>query len=126
MIQLREQYWAVEVADNGKSFEIGIDENRKPYLTYTMAQISNGFNSGDVAFMIELPPGTWEIVCTSKSVTEKQAAAIVERNDFGYFIYMNNYTCIATYYQTPKPSLRSLLTSKGCVLNKNYLILKKQ
>jgi hypothetical protein len=76
--------------------------------------------------MTILPPGTWEIVCTSKEATEEQAAQIVERDGNGYKDYAagppeNDYGD----FVLASNSLNSLLTSKGCDLKNNYLILKK-
>jgi hypothetical protein len=50
-----------------------------------------------------LPAGNWQIVCTSKDIVAGNELGIIDANEF-----------------------ISLLTSKGCDLNKTYLILKKQ
>jgi hypothetical protein len=75
-----------------------------------------------------LPPGTWEIVCTSKEATCDQAYEIVEQDDEGFKDYNKtplNFMCDIPFLD-PLPSLASLMTSKGFDINKNYLILKKQ
>lgn len=79
---------------------------------------------------VDLPPGTWEIVCTSKEATDEQAAGITEQQIGGgkYKDYqlVGSYAQYGTYILPfAVTSLNSLLTSKGCDLNMNYLILKK-
>jgi hypothetical protein len=73
-----------------------------------------------------LPPGTWEIVCTSKGATYMQATTIVEHLRGGFVNYDGNSVPQTGGYDTPFKSLNSLLTSKGCDTNRNWLILKKQ
>lgn len=69
-----------------------------------------------------LPPGTWQIVCTSKEATYMQAAQVVEHYRGGFVNYHTEIKAPA--FQTPFQSLNSLLLSRGCDINKNYLILK--
>lgn len=114
MIQLRDNYWAVEVADPQHAVISG----------NTITWSANGAQGRG---FIALPPGDWQIVCTSKGVTRMQAREIVERTHEGgfgrsseeYRHYKNNGVCFDPLY-----SLNTLLTSKGCDLNKNWLILK--
>jgi len=75
---------------------------------------------------IKLPPGIWEIVCTSKSATEEQAREIAERNGEGWIDYDKDHFHHDIPYPEAVDAFSSLLTSKGCDLNKNWLILKKQ
>lgn len=69
--------------------------------------------------------GEWEVVCTSKEATEEQAAGIVEEYRIRGNLRYEDYTREFMWQETAIDSLRSLLTSKGCDLNKNYLIVKK-
>lgn len=78
--------------------------------------------------MIRLPPGTWEIVCTSKGITRDHAHEIVQwfeiAGQTGYRDY--SFTDDLRYpFIDPLNSFISLLASKGCDLNKTYLIIKK-
>lgn len=114
MIHLREQYWAVEVPD--KYAQITID----PVEPVLMWWSYEGTETGVI-----LPLGTWEIVCTSKEAGEEQAQAIVEEFSLRGNIRYTDYTRQYMWHGTAIESLQSLLTSKGCDLNKNYLILKK-
>lgn len=79
--------------------------------------------SGDkeTLIVIDLPPGNWQLICTTKEVTEEQAKGIVEREE-GEF---KDYECDEAVYMYAANSLRSLLTSKGLDPNKNYLLIKK-
>jgi hypothetical protein len=61
-----------------------------------------------------LPPGTWEIVCTSKGATEDDCAIIA---GLSFQDVVHGYS--RTFFHDQ-------LTSKGCDLNKNWLIFKKQ
>lgn len=115
MIELRENYWAVEVPDDANGFKI--------------TDKSIGFYDGqpslkDIRF-IHLPPGTWEIVCTSKAITNDHASDIVDRAGEGWIDYdKDNF-----HYDIPLPdpmqSFETMLTSKGCDKDKTFLILKK-
>jgi hypothetical protein len=110
MIHLRDNYWAVEVPDPQHAVISG----------NTITWSANGAQGRG---FIALPPGTWDIVCTSKA-TEEQAASIVERDGELYLDYVS-FRGLQNYTDNPLESLKSILTSKGCDLNKTYLILKK-
>jgi len=62
---------------------------------------------------IDIPPGTWEIVCTSKDATEDECAIISG---------LSLHDVVHGYSRT---FFHDLLTSKGCDVNKSYSILKK-
>jgi hypothetical protein len=112
MIHLREQYFALQVADANNAV---ISGNTITWKTEN-AQ-ARGF--------IPLPPGTWEVVCTSKEATEDQLKDIIPEMKVGqrYQNYNGDYP---VWYHSRRESFRSLLTSKGCDVNRNWLILKKQ
>jgi hypothetical protein len=76
--------------------------------------------------VIKLEPGTWEIVCTSKEATEellKVMDDVLQHNNFKE--WFQNFNERLSYYFNRVASFNSLLASKGCDLNKNWLILKK-
>lgn len=135
MIELRENYWAVELTNLGdqyKSFTI-LEPDKKwtvPYLKYSYRSIYHTKNRGNDFFCSEedpLEPGTWQIVCTSKEATEEQANDIVEWEfQSSVRIGFRNYITEKQFdLHDAIQSLNSLLSSKGCDLNKHYLILKK-
>lgn len=130
MIQLREQFWAVEVPEDGSSYNI-LSSFQPNTLSYEYSiEKAERCETGLIA-MVDLPAGTWQIVCTSKEVTEEQAMQIVEQQKGGgMFKDYQMRGSIAQYgtymIQLAVESLHSLLISKECDLNKTYLILKKQ
>jgi hypothetical protein len=114
MIQLREQYWAVEVPK--KYAQITIDP---------IGPILMWWSFDGVETEINLPPGTWEIVCASKEASVIQSMEIVEQEGNYFKDYDKDRFHHDIPFSSPIDSLNSLLTAKGCDLNKNYLILKK-
>lgn len=125
MINLRENIWAVEVPEGAKELHIEVSLKGSPYIGYKFKddELLNEYQN------INLPPGTWEIVCTSKEATEWQASEIVEHcwveNSKGDE-QMNCLGGNGIWFNSPLRALNSLLTSKGCDLNKNWMILKKK
>lgn len=75
--------------------------------------------------MIDLPAGTWEIICASKECTEEQAKGVVEEYSIRGHKRFEDYSREFMWQETALDSLRSLLTLKGLDPNKNYIILKK-
>lgn len=121
MINLRDNYWAYPLPVSAEGAEIRGEHPGRPY------QLLSFYGEADA---VDLPPGNWKIVCTSKEVTEEQAKQIVEQQmGGGMFKDYQMRGSIAQYgtymIQSALYSLRSLLTSKGCDLKLNYLILKK-
>jgi hypothetical protein len=121
MVQITNTHWAVEVPEGAKELHIEVSLKGSPYIGYKFKddELLNEYQN------IYLPPGTWEIVCTSKGATYMQATTIVEHLRGGFVNYDGNSVPQTGGYDTPFKSLNSLLTSKGCDLNKNWLILKK-
>jgi hypothetical protein len=83
-----------------------------------------------------LPPGQWEIICTSKEADEDDAFEVIESMSVptggdDYVDYYKDYLkpdspeCWPWIEGDPMASLRSLLAANGCDLNKNWLIVKK-
>lgn len=132
MIQLREQYWAVEVPEDAKDFALHhLGDIQK--LVFTSAIQDPLGCGGDMTI---LGPGTWEIICTSKEATEEQAACIVQVISNGKISGRPQYLRYdrdpvkdmpaRSWTRDARHALETLLASKRCDLNKNWLILKKQ
>jgi hypothetical protein len=145
MIELREQYWALQVPHDAWILK---SENYRTdfvinmgYLTYPTvgkkkwlelpglegAKLPGLDYNERAKGVIKLPPGTWEIVCTSIATPPEHVYEVIEHDGDGFKDYgagppENDYGPFVNIID----SLNSLLTSKGCDLNKNYLILKKQ
>ena len=118
MIHLREQYWAYPMP-KAEGAEIRGEHPGRPY------QILSFYGEADA---VDLPPGNWQIICTSKTFEAWHALDILEWfelvNKCGFRDY--SYPDDLRYpFENHIDSLNSLITSKGCDLNKNYLILKK-
>jgi hypothetical protein len=143
MIQLREQYWCMEVPEDAW---VWIPENFKTdfvvsmgYLVYPKAGKKKwlslpgmsgiklpGLDYNErIKAAIKLPPGTWEIVCMTKAVARDHASEIVEQDGEGFRDYSGQFHHDIPF-PDPLPSLASLLTTKGCDTKLNWLILKKQ
>ena len=69
----------------------------------------------------------YEVISTTKDITEEQAGSIVEFvsavNEIGYRDY--EIITMVNHKDTAKESLQSLIQANGLDINKNYLILKK-
>lgn len=72
-----------------------------------------------------LPAGNWQLICTTKAVTRMQASEIIEHDDDGWKDYDTDNFLHDFPFLDPLDSLRSLLTSKGLDMEKNYVIIKK-
>lgn len=130
MIELINNYWAVEEPKNAKYHRIdGVPNGAFYELIFYK-------DSDDIDFpdeiqevkIVDLPPGTWEIVCTSKEATPLQASEIVEHcwvENTNGDEQMNCLGGNGVWFNDPLIALRSLLASNGCDLKNNYLILKK-
>lgn len=127
MIHLRGQYYAVEVPDlienvnfyriNGNSIMVEWDVVGKPLNPFTCKKVGEYYGN--------LYDYKWPVVvCTSKEATKEQAYNIVEHEWDGFKDYGEVDLSLVPYV-SPIDSLKSLLTSKGCDINKNWLILKK-
>jgi hypothetical protein len=113
MIQLREKFWVDEIIEGSRNLRIDAGENGKSCLVYEI---------GAISYDQKLPKGTWEIVCTSKEAMEAIASQIVEKDgDVFYKCYAGKRSHIS-----PLRSLFCLMDERGCDMNNNWLILKKQ
>jgi hypothetical protein len=118
MIELRNNYFAVEVPDGATGFETSIQDDGVPCYAYWL-------NDNIDPSVACLPSGTWQIVCTFKDVTWTQATQIVEFSGNGFKDYDPDNFHHDLPFMSPFESLRSLLTVRGCDVNKDYLIIKK-
>lgn len=109
--QLREEYWGMDIPNPQHAIIHG----------NTITWEVNGAKGKG---FIVLPPGSWQIVCLSKEVTEEVAAQIVEGNHNAYIDYERDFHGIPLRVFTAVESSHSLIRSKGLDPN-NTLILKK-
>lgn len=122
MIHLREQYWAVEVPEGAAGFDVN-QYGGSSELNYWLIE-----NDEQTLIVKDLPPGTWEIVCTSKTFEAWHALEVLEWFELAAKCGFRDYSRpddLRYPFEDHRQSLNSLLTSKGCDLKNNYLILKK-
>jgi hypothetical protein len=118
MTNLRENYWAVEVPEDADQIEVC---NYGSNDTIEWVHKIHGINAYRVD---DLPPGTWQVICTNKDATIDQAQQIVEAQDDGFKDYNKGSVHRNLPYMSPFDSLRSLIEAKG-LRGKNYLIIQK-
>lgn len=120
MTQITDKVFAAEVPDDASNFRFGKSERLKYKLFYSTTL---DYFAGSQ--FIELPPGTWRFLFTTKSATEEDARKVVRELPVGarYENYAGDYP---VWYHTGKESLRSLLRSKGLDPNKNHALIEKE
>lgn len=123
MTQMTNDIYAVEVPEGATGFDINKYSNGSELNYWLIA------GAKDTLIVIDLPPGNWQLICTAKEVSKEQAIEVVKQ----YGKYFIDFTATeqdwkekeVNWSETPIDSLRSLLTSKGLDLNKNYVLIKK-
>jgi hypothetical protein len=124
MIELREQFWAIEVPSMAFGFDVNNygDESEFMYML-SMEDIADDDNTEETLITNPLPPGTWQIICTSKDTTEELLKEVIPELPVGqrWQNYGGDYP---VWFHSRRESLRSLLASKVCDVDKTYLILK--
>jgi hypothetical protein len=70
MIELINNHWAVELPESATAFNVN-QYGGGSELNYWLIE-----GREQTLIVKDLPPGTWQIVCTSKDATEEQAAGI--------------------------------------------------
>jgi DNA/RNA endonuclease G (NUC1) len=128
MTNLRDNYWAVELPEGAKDIHSEVSMTGTPYLAYKFKddELLNEYEAKN------LPAGTWQIICTSNSILEDQAASIVQVISNGkisgrpqYRRYDRDGELPARMWtQDARHAFETLLASKGLTGN-NYVILKK-
>lgn len=123
MTQLTDSVYAVEVPDESKWHQV---VHISPSIEVLHYYIQGGYIENKSAG-IDLPPGTWQILCMTREVTEEVAKGIVEYDKFidGYKDYDTDNFHHDTPFIKAVDSLRSLITSKGLDGRKNYCLLEK-
>lgn len=125
MTNLRENYWAVEVPSMAFGFDINNYGNESELMyMLSMEDIADEPNSEETLITKQLPPGTWQLVCTTAGATYTHAAQIVEAQGDGFKDYNTDNFHHDLPLMSPFDSLRSLLEARG-LRGKNYVIIKK-
>jgi hypothetical protein len=123
-VHLRAQWWAVQLPEDAKNIRVE-KYGEIPYLDYNYS-VQEGRRFKALSGLVELPPGSWQILCTLKECTEEQAAQIVEGKRNAYIDYEREFNGIKLRVFTAIESLHSLMRSKGLDTENNYIILEKK
>ena len=115
-----ENLFAVEVPMRAIEFRIW-DNNRDVVYYETVER-----NESECHY-IELPPGSYEILFTTKGCTEEQAAGVARWFELNGKMGWKNYQSehVSFPFKTAAESLQSLLRANGLDESKNYLLIKK-
>jgi hypothetical protein len=116
--------YSVEVPEGAENFRI-LKFSQPQTFSYDYSIRKGDRCTKGLIAMVNLPPGSWQLIGHVNDITEELAATIVERDGDGYKDYSGGF-----HHDLPFPnaiaSLNSLLTSKALDPNKNYVLLKKQ
>jgi len=112
-------YLFVEVPDDSERFY-------KKQIPFVSSGIGYYDSKGYQKYIPLTTINNWNIISTTKDITEEQAGSIVEyhatNQGQGYYDYiLNNKNA----FGKAKESLQSLIQANGLDVNKNFLILKK-
>lgn len=117
--------YGIEVPSMAFGFDINnyADESELMYML-SMEDIADDANHEETLITKKLPPGTWQLIGTTKGITRAQASKIVEQQGIGWKDYNPGNFHHDLPFMVPLDSLRSLLASKG-LDKKNYVLIKK-
>jgi hypothetical protein len=114
-----------------------MDENKEYYVSESnyLCERTRPESMGDAGTPVYQLPGQYSIFCQSRTMTEGQAAEIVESelckvgtNEASERIFKKYhvkwFSSELPFYFTPLESFHSLIQSLGGNTNENYLILK--
>jgi hypothetical protein len=134
MTKLTDSVCPVEVPEGATNFRIMKFSQPETFSYDYSIQKGDRCTAGLIA-MVDLPPGNWRILCTTREATEEIAASIVQIVSNGKISGMPQYrrydrdlvkdTPAKWWTRDPRHSLETLITSKGLNPNKNYVLLEK-
>lgn len=122
MTQITDKVYAVEVPDDAK--DIKILKGQPEILDYDYPGKSGERDTQWLNAMIDLPPGTWRFLFTTKTAKEEDARKAVKELPVGAR-WMNYNGDYPVWYHTARESLHSLLRSKGLDDKNNYALIEK-
>ena len=129
MTQLTDSMYAVEVP----SMAFGLMVNnyaKESELMYmlSMEDIADDDNTEETLITKKLPPGNWQLLCTTREISEEQAKEFLEwfqvDNSIGWRDYFEKEP-FRYKYTNYKHSLNSLIASNNLDPEMNYVLLKK-
>ena len=137
MTQLTDKHWAVEVPDDSTSHSV-LSSFQPNTLSYEYSIEKAERCETGLTAMINLPPGNWQYLFTSKSASEEDAKKVVKLSEWYFPARHIRYVDYAHPYDTENKqswnigfttaldSFRSLLRSNGLDENNNFSILLKR
>lgn len=135
LIHLIGSTYAAEMPSMAFGFDINNygDESELMYML-SMEDISDEPEFEETLIVKKLPPGNWQVICTTKEVTEEVAAGIVQVISNGKISGKPQYrrydrdpvkdTPAKCWTRDPRHALETLLTSKGLDPDKTLIIKK--
>lgn len=131
---LRNNIYAVELPEGAKVSEIDKNNDGTEFIDYVLVDELGNAIVGSWDF-IDLPPGEYRILFTTKEGTEEDWQGVVEKFNNPYYKkehgkgkdynYPLTYTVADRVCETFTESGASLLSSKGLDTNKNYCLIEK-
>lgn len=112
LTQLTDIVYAVEVPSMAFGLMVNNYGNESELMyMLSMSDIADDDNTEETLITKMLPPGSWQLICTTRAATAMHAPEL-----FGHAMISDHYA---------KETVNSLLTSKGLYVSKNYVLLKK-
>lgn len=118
MVQLTDKIYAVQVPDDAQDFQFEIEPSEDWYRLNWLTEIDDvesGFYGDWVQYHIDLPPGSWQFLFTTKEATEeelKQDLPTIVGKDLVYF---HEYVW----------AFNDMLKAKGCDVLRNWAIIQR-
>lgn len=116
MIKLTDKVWAEAIPADASPYILDSANGKGQGLFWTQPGVQS-------PPWIDLPPGTYRFLFTTKTATEDQARKVVRELPVGarYENYNGDYP---VWYHTAKESQKSLLRSKGLDDKNNYALIE--
>jgi hypothetical protein len=101
--KLNNNFFAIEVPEDAELIAVYAEEG--------VSELTYWHNDGKDWCEKPLPAGNWTFICTSKGITEEQAAEVVQSAPNAPMHIYKDYQQWNEYYRTALESFRSLLRS---------------
>ena len=127
--------YAVEVPEGSKKHHLSFTGKTATSDDQSLYYKTKDADELDEWEKIDLPPGSWQLIGTTKEVTEEVAKGIVQVISNGKLSGQPQYrrydrdpvkdTPAKCWTRDPRHAMETLLASKAIDPNKNYVLLKK-
>jgi hypothetical protein len=128
--------YAGEVPEGAENFRV-MKFSQPETLSYDYSIVKGDRCTSGLIAMIDLPPGSWQLIGTVREMTEDVAKGIVGSSewyfparhtryiDYNHPYDRENKQRWSEGFVTAKESLLSLVASKGLDTNKNWVLVRK-